>query len=175
MSLDRQSGYIQGLISGLDLDESKPEVKVIMALADALDEANYTINDLKERINYLEETAEDNSEAIENLFDITQDTIDLIKYDNDDYDYDDYDDYYDDDYDDYEDFDDDDPVYEVTCAKCGNKLYITEDELLTGETVCTECGEPLEFDFSALDEHECDCGCEECGHDHDHFDEDLMS
>ena len=60
----------------------------------------------------------------------------------------------------------DDDLYEVTCPSCGDQIYLDEDMLLEGDTVCPNCGEKLEFDFDG-----CDCGCEDddcgCGHDHE--------
>ena len=63
----------------------------------------------------------------------------------------------------YEDEDDDEDedeeyFYEVTCNKCGNKICLDEDTLLSGPIHCPNCNEEISFDVV-----DCDCDCEE-GH-----------
>ncbi|MDR0914716.1 MAG: hypothetical protein LBM65_06110 [Oscillospiraceae bacterium] len=52
--------------------------------------------------------------------------------------------------DDYDELDDE--YYEVTCGKCGESICFSEDILLEGSIECPNCGEPLEFDFSSLED-----------------------
>lgn len=54
--------------------------------------------------------------------------------------------------------DEDSDYYEVTCPKCGEKVYLDDELLSEGEMSCPNCGEKLEFDF--------DSGCS-CGEKHD--------
>ncbi len=59
---------------------------------------------------------------------------------------------------DFDDEDDDMEYYEITCEKCGNKIYLDEDLLDSDEDIyCQVCGEKIEIEF------DCDCGC----HDHE--------
>ncbi len=152
MTITEKIAYIKGLAEGLQLDESKPEVKLIKAIVDVLDDIAYDLTDMEELYDELSDQVEE----------IDQDLADVETEVFDDFDDDDYDDDYDDD-----DYDDDAPFYEVTCGACGQKLNVSEDVLLEGEIECPNCGELLEFDFSDLFENECgDCKeCEDAGDD----------
>ena len=162
MSITEKLAYIKGLAEGLSLDESKPEVKVINAIIDLLDDIAYDLTDM-------EELYDDLSEQVD---EIDQDLAEVESelYDDEECDCCDDDDDYDDDDDDDFDFDDEDnPFYEVTCGACGQKLNVSEDVLLEGEIECPNCGELLEFDFSDLFENEdtedleaCDGVCDDC-------------
>ena len=153
MNLTERISYIRGLAEGLQLDESKPEVKVLNAIIELLDDISYSVNDLEELYDELSAQVDE----------IDQDLADVETelYDNDD------------DCDcDCCDFDEDEenPFYEVTCGACNQKINVSEDVLLEGEIECPNCGELLEFDFSDLfdddcDEHECSCGC--CSSEHE--------
>ncbi|WP_405354958.1 CD1247 N-terminal domain-containing protein [Ruminococcus sp.] len=152
MNLTEKISYIRGLCEGLALDESKPEVKVINAIIDLLDDMSYSVTDMEDLYDELsaqvDEIDQDLAEAETELYG-----------EDDDFDYDEDDD-------DYEDFDDEDDnvFYEVTCDACGQKLNVSEDVLLEGEIECPNCGELLEFDFSDIfDGEECDpVNCEGC-------------
>ena len=154
MNLTEKISYIRGRAEGLALDESKPEVKVINAIIDLLDDMSYSVTDMEDLYDELsaqvDEIDQDLAEAETELYG-----------EDDDFDYDEDDD-------DYEDFDDeeDNVFYEVTCDACGQKLNVSEDVLLEGEIECPNCGELLEFDFSDLfdedgccSEDGCTCGC----------------
>ncbi len=153
MDLTEKIAYIKGLCEGLQLDESKPEVKVINAIIDLLDDITYDVQDMEELYDDLsaqvDEIDQDLAEVETELYD------DGNKDPNDDFDS--YDEYYD---------EEDDPFYEVTCDACGKKLNVSEDVLLEGEIECPNCGELLEFDFSGLfseeDDRECDGDCGSC-------------
>ena len=152
MDLTEKIAYIKGLAEGLSLDETKPEVKVINAIIDLLDDITYDVQDMEELYDELSGQVD---EIDQDLADVEDE---VFGEDDDD------DDYYDDDFD--EDFDDEDnPFYEVTCSSCGEKINVSEEVLLEGEINCPNCGELLEFDFSGLfteDEEFCDSDCENC-------------
>lgn len=149
MNLTEKISYIKGLAEGLNLDESKPEVKVINAIVELLDDMAYSVSDMEE------------------LYDDLSAQVDEIDQDLADVESEIYDDEDDDDDCDCCDFEDEDnPFYEVTCGACGQKLNVSEDVLLEGEIECPNCGELLEFDFSDLfdedgccSEDGCTCGC----------------
>ncbi len=156
MNLTEKIAYIKGLAEGLSLDSSKPEVKVINAIIDLLDDMAYDVKDMEDLYDELSAQVD---EMDQDLADVEDELFD------DDYD-DDYDDL-DDDYDDVFDEDEDNPYYEVTCGACGEKINVSEDVLLEGEIECPNCGEVLEFDFSDLfdedeDLVECDGDCSAC-------------
>ena len=48
MNLTERISYIKGLAEGLNLDESKPEVKVINAIVELLDDMAYSVSDMEE-------------------------------------------------------------------------------------------------------------------------------
>ena len=48
MNLTEKISYIKGLAEGLSLDESKPEVKVINAIVELLDDMAYSVSDMEE-------------------------------------------------------------------------------------------------------------------------------
>lgn len=138
MNLTEKISYIRGLCDGLELDESKPEVKVLNAIVDLLDDMAFEVSDMEELYDELSAQVD---EIDQDLADVESDV-----YDDEDYDIEDYDDE-DDDY----DFDDEEnPFYEVTCDSCGQKLNVSEDVLLEGEIECPNCGENLEFDFQSF-------------------------
>lgn len=150
MDLTEKIAYIKGLAEGLALDENKPEVKLINAIIDLLDDITYDVQDMEELYDELSAQVE---EIDEDLADVEREVFDD----------EDEDDYFDDDFDDYDD--DDDVFYEVTCEGCGKKINVSEDVLLEGEIKCPNCGEVLEFDFSDLfdeDDEECDEDCDSC-------------
>ena len=155
MNITEKIAYIKGLCEGLALDEKKPEVKVINAIVDLLDDIAYDLTDMEELYDEIsdqvDEIDQDLSEVESELYDEDCDCCSD-----------------DDDEDEDEDFDFDDeenPFYEVTCGACGQKLNVSEDVLLEGEIECPNCGELLEFDFSGLfdeDEEDCDGNCDGC-------------
>lgn len=154
MNLTEKISYIRGLAEGLALDESKPEVKVINAIVELLDDMAFAVSDMEELYDELSAQVD---EIDQDLADVESDV-----YDDEDCDCCDC---LDDDCDccDYED--EENPFYEVTCGACGQKLNVSEDVLLEGEIECPNCSELLEFDFSDLfDEdgcydHDCTCDC----------------
>lgn len=117
---NRKIAYIRGLCEGLNLDESKPEIKVMNAIIDLLDDMSYSVTDMEDLYDELsaqvDEIDQDLAEAETELYG-----------EDDDFDYDD-------DEDDEEN--EDDVFYEVTCDSCGQKLNVSEDVLLEGEIEC---------------------------------------
>ena len=134
MTLSEKSAYLKGLMDGLQMDADKPEVKMIRAIVDMLEDVGFAIADV-------EENARTVSDEL-NLIEEELDTLGSIVFDEDD------------EYDD--DFDYGDALYEVKCPKCGEQLVIDEDLLEEGFTDCPSCGERLEFDTDDLEEFEFD-------------------
>lgn len=149
MNLTERISYIRGLCEGLNLDESKPEVKVINAIVELLDDMAFAVTDMEELYDELSAQVDEIDEDLADVeSDVYDDDCDCCDCDDDDFD------------------DEDNPFYEVTCGACGQKLNVAEDVLLEGEIECPNCGEVLEFDFSDLfDEDGCchdSCTCDEC-------------
>lgn len=137
MTLSEKSAYLKGLMDGLQMDAEKPEVKMIRAIVDMLEDVGYAIADV-------EENARNVSDELD-LIEEELDTLGSIVFDEDD----------DDDEED-DDFNFDDALYEVKCPKCGEQIVIDEDLLEDGYTECPSCGERLEFDPDGLEELEAD-------------------
>lgn len=146
MNLTEKIAYIKGLAEGLNLDESKPEVKVINAIVELLDDMAYSVSDMEELYDELSAQVD---EIDQDLADVESDV-----YDDEDCDCCDC----------FDEEDEENPFYEVTCGACGQKINVSEDVLLEGEIECPNCGELLEFDFSDLFDEDgcCDDGCT-CG------------
>ena len=131
MTVTEKVAYLKGLVEGLGVDESTKEGRIIKAVVDVLDDMALTVTETEDSV----------SELSEQVDAIDEDLEDLEK------------DYYGEEDDEEEDGDDAD-YYEVTCPKCGEKVYLDDDILSEGEMNCPSCGEKLEFDFDG----ECDCG-----------------
>ena len=151
MTLAEKAAYLKGLMDGIKLDTGKDENRLLKAVVDLLQDMAVSIDDL-----------EDNAIAVSDELDEIEENLDAIDeflMDEDDDDDEDYD-YEDDDFDydlgeDDDEFDfDEDPVYEVTCPKCGEVHQFSEKELLEGSKPCSKCGELLEFEFDEDDGEE---------------------
>lgn len=153
MTLSERISYIRGLADGLELDNSKKEVKVLNAIIELLDDMALAVESTEELYDELAEQVDAIDEDLTTLEDDFYDDCDCDCCDCDDCDDDCCDCY-----------DDDEAFYEVTCGKCEEQICVDEETLLEGEIICPSCGELLEFDFSDLCDDDCDCGCC-CGED----------
>ena len=151
MTLAEKAAYLKGLMDGIKLDTEKDENRLLKAVVDLLQDMAVSIDDL-----------EDNAIAVSDELDEIEENLDAIDEflmdEDEDEDFEDFEDYDDDeDYDFGEDdeFDfDEDPVYEVTCPKCGEVHQFSEKDLLEGSKPCSKCGELLEFEFDEDDSEE---------------------
>lgn len=132
MGITEKAAYLQGLIKGLEIDETTKEGKLLVALVDVVDEMAASVADLERVYDALEE---DLTELEEEVYQLTEEC---------------YDDDCDCDCDDDCDCDchDDDDLYEVICPKCNDAIYLNEEMLEEGSIDCPNCGENLEFDYS---------------------------
>ena len=179
MSLTEKLAYIQGLCEGLALDETTKEGKVLLAIVDLLDDLTDTVSQLDSDVDQIF----DEIDAIDE--DLT-DVEDALLYDDEDEEDDDcccgghghhhhgdheckcghhhHDDEEDEEWED-EDltdlYDEENPLYEITCPKCGEIVCMDEDMLFSPDCACPNCGTSFEIEF----DDECDCGCEDCEED----------
>lgn len=139
MELSNKAAYIKGLIDGLKIDDSTPEGKVIIAMAELLEEMSGTVEDIAAEV---DETVD----VIDGLHEDLSDLEDVVFSD------------YEDTYDNDEDYDDDEPLdeelYECVCPTCGDTICLSEELIANGSIDCPNCGESLEFDFSDIEEEE---------------------
>ena len=143
MTITEKLAYVKGLVEGLELDKSKPEVKVLSALVELLDDVTLTVSDLEDAYDDLADQVDDIDE-------------DLCLLEED---------FYEDE--NADDEDQDGVFYEVTCPTCNETVCVSEPIILDGGIECPSCGENLEFDLEDLClsgtcgcTDDCDCGCE---------------
>ena len=141
MTITEKLAYVKGLVEGLELDANKPEVKVLAAIVELLDDVTLTVSDLDagydDLADQLDAVDEDLCSLEEDFYENGCDC----------------------------DCDDDDGVfYEVTCPTCNETVCVSEPIILDGGIECPNCGENLEFDLEDLCHSTCgcsdDCGCE---------------
>ncbi|MFT8887491.1 MAG: CD1247 N-terminal domain-containing protein [Ethanoligenens sp.] len=142
MTVTEKVAYLKGLVEGLGVDETSKEGRIIKAIVEVLDDVALTVSEVEDSV----------SEVAEQVDAIDEDLEDLEK------------DFYGDEDDDDDDEDDDSDYYELTCPKCGEKVYLDDDLLSDGEMTCPKCGEKLEFDFGTDDD---DVGYEESANQDD--------
>lgn len=140
MTVTEKAAYLRGLASGLNLDESKPETKLINAMMDVIDDLALSVADLEDELALVTEQLDAVDEDL--------DTLEEIVYE-DDRDFDcDCDDCY------------DAEMYEVECPACHEIVEFDEDSILDGCADCPNCGEHLEFDLDCCDCEDC-CDCDD--------------
>ena len=159
MTITEKVAYVKGLVAGLELDGSKKETKVILAMLDVLDEMAASVTDCEDDIISLGEEVDTLSESVSDL----EDTVYLD--DEDDEDDEDEDDEDEDgiEEDDGEPFEmdaEDTDFFEFTCPECGEKMYLDEEILEQGSIKCKACGHEVSFEI--VDEDGCE-GCPGCG------------
>ena len=132
MKLSDRVSYLQGLMDGLQVDDSTKEGKVLIQMADILQEMALSIDDLEVEVD----------EVVELVDTLDKDLGDL---EEDFYDLDDEDEYDDDEED--EELDSDEEFYEVICPTCGDTICLNQEMIEEGSIDCPNCQETLEFDF----------------------------
>lgn len=144
MTLTEKAAYLKGLLKGLEIDESTKEGKVLLALADLVDDMADAIDDLEATCEELDAVIDEIDEDLGTLEE------DFYAFDEDDYD--------------DCDCDDDDCdcecEYQVTCPECDCIVGLDEEMLEEGVVVCPNCGVELDFSDDDCDD-DCDCGCED--------------
>lgn len=139
MTISERISYVKGLAEGMKLDTDSNEGKLITAILDILSDISEEIDAINEEQFNIADQLDEVDEDLSNLEDII--------YDDDECDGD------------CEccdedcEFNDDD-IYEVTCPKCNDVIYLDAEMLEEEGIACPNCGTNLEFDF------ECDCDCE---------------
>lgn len=142
MKLTDRVSYLQGLMDGLEINDSTKEGKVLIQMADILQEMALSIEDVSSEVDEVVELVDNLDEDLGDLED------DYYEFDDDD----------EDEEDDFE-LDPDDDYYEVICPTCGDTICLNEGMIEEGSINCPNCNELLEFDF---DDDSCDDdNCEE--------------
>ena len=139
MTVTEKAAYLKGLAEGLNLEESKPETKLINAMIDVIDELALSVADLEDAVDMLTEQVDAVDEDLAEL-------EDYVFEDDDDYD----------ECDGCSGCCDDDEYFEVECPACGEVICLDESVLDEDSIDCPACGETLEFDFDIDDEEDDD-------------------
>ena len=134
MSLSEKFAYLNGLISGLSLDETKKDTKVINNLVTLLEEMVKSVSDLETTV---EEMRQQLDAVDEDLGEIEKDLYDDEPHDhpvkmpksN------------------SSKKDDSEIYFEVTCPTCGDTIHLDDEIISRNEIDCPNCGEKLEFDL----------------------------
>ncbi len=143
MTTKEYSAYIKGLLEGLQLDQSKPETKVINALCGIVEQMASEIETLKadtEMVHdYCEELDEDLGDLEEFIYEDDEEC-----------------DCCDEDEDcccccEEDDEDDDSDFYCAMCPSCGEKVYF-DDTIDPEDILCPACHKPLVDDEEDADE-----------------------
>ena len=124
MTITEKTAYLKGLLEGMNIDESKPEAKLLKAVVETLDELANDLTDVAEDVatlnDYAEELDEDLGAVEEYLLGEDDDDCDCCDCDCDD----------DDEFEcdgDCECCDEDcDGFYEVECPHCGANVCFDE-------------------------------------------------
>jgi transcription initiation factor IIE alpha subunit len=134
MEVNERASYLKGLAEGLELDNTKPEHKIISALIDAVDEISEELQQIRSYLVDLSEDIEMLDQEMELIWDETEDLLS----------------------DESEDKgcghdcccgDDEYEHLELDCPACCEPVAISEDMFSDGHFACPHCGEALEIDL----------------------------
>ena len=117
MTVTEKAAYLRGLVSGLNLDESKPETKVINEMLNVIDDLALSVADLEDELALVTEQLDAVDEDLDQLEEFVYEGECCEGCDC------------------CDDYDDEDGI-----------MY-DEESLLEGFAECPNCGEKLEFDF----------------------------
>lgn len=162
MSITEKLAYIKGLCEGLKLDDSTKEGKILLAIVDLLDDVTEEVashdGDIDQIFDELDRVYDEIDAIDEDLTDIEESLLDEDDEDDDEDD----DGYDDEEWDLLEDgdeditdlYDEDNPLYEITCPKCGETVCMDEDMLFSSDCACPNCGTIFEVDYDDDEEEE---------------------
>ncbi len=139
MKLTEKMSYLQGLLDGLEIDNSTKEGKALLQMSDVMSELVAYVEDLQSQVDELTELCDildqDLGQVEEDIYDEDCDLEDCDECLEDEDDY---------------DFDEDEELYEITCPSCGDTILIDEGMIEEGSINCPNCNELLEFDCDDL-------------------------
>lgn len=117
--------YLKGLIEGMELHTDKKEGRLWTAVLAVMEE-------LAESVTGLQQQNAAFSEDLDDLYaELSAVEDEVLGEEN--------------------EFDSDDSLYQVICPTCDEVIYMDDEMLEKGSTVCPVCGEELEFDLSELE------------------------
>ena len=157
MGIAEKLGYVRGLADGLDIKDTTPEGRLLLAIVDLLGEMAEQVLEVGLRVHDIEEGVDD---LITDVYgDETDDGESRIRmfpgglndFTNDDDD------------DDDEDGGHTEEGGDPRCVSCGCPIGITPENLRTGSVTCPSCNQQMTLEIEGEDGP---CGCGGCGHPH---------
>ncbi len=132
MNLVERAAYIKGLAEGLGLDAEQKETRVIQEMLELMSEMAGDVEAIGEDLGDLYHAVEQIDEDLNVVEEeMFGDPIGNLT----------------------------DEMYEIVCPNCEESIHVDEEVVVSGNVVCSACGEKIEVEID-----ECGCGC---GHDHD--------
>ena len=142
MKLTEKMSYLQGLLDGLEIDNSTKEGKALLQMSEVMSELVVYVEDLQSQVDELTELCdildEDLGQVEDDFYECDECDGDCDTCDDDEWD------------DDFDFDDDDDELYEITCPTCGDTILLDEGMIEEGSMNCPNCNELLEFDYDDL-------------------------
>lgn len=137
MTITEKVAYLKGMADGMELDREKSkESKLIAAIIEVLEEVSFSIEDLEEAAELLNEGLDAVSEDLEDVEDLLfgEDECNCG--------------------DDCSCNCDDEDFFELECPNCGMDLVIDDGVLTSGQVTCPNCGDSFALDLVDEDEDE---------------------
>ncbi len=131
-NVSKQVAYLEGLMNGIDYDESSKEGKIFNAILNVLEEIDLSLEVLHDNYEELGDEVDAIDEDLSSLEDAFAEECDCNCGCCDD------------------DIDEDDVAcYELECPKCGETVYFDEDFFDSDEdaVICPACGEHIEIEL----------------------------
>ncbi len=136
--LSERISYIRGLADGLELGEDSKEAKVISAMIELLDDMAFSVEELEEQQDLINDDLDEMDEIVGELEDYVYG----------------------------EDCDcgccDDMEFEDVTCPSCGAEIEL-DDDMISDDCsyfICPSCHEKIDIDWGC-DDGDCGCGCQD--------------
>lgn len=126
MGISEKAAYLKGMAKGLEMDSSTKEGKLLLAIVDVLEDITDEIVELQDVCDELDEVVDVLDEDLSELEEAIYEADDECGCGH--------------------HHDDEEALYEVTCPKCGDTVYLDEGMLEEGSMNCPNCNELLEFD-----------------------------
>ncbi|MCL2637084.1 MAG: hypothetical protein FWD48_01820 [Oscillospiraceae bacterium] len=123
--------YLNSLIKSMSFTAETDEQKLLVAVADALNEMYETLESYDETFDQMAEILGDVEESV---LDLEEEVFGEEKSD----------------FGGYEDYGDD--IYDVNCSNCDKTITVDYDALDEGSVTCPDCGELIEFTLELEDE-----------------------
>lgn len=120
MNINEKAAYLQGLLDGMKLDNSKPENKLLTQIVSIISDMAEVIEDIKDETENLGDVVEELDAVVDEL----QDQM------------------YDDDFD-LDEFDD--ITNQIECPKCECVIILSEEDD-PSDIICGNCGEHINLD-----------------------------